>query len=132
MLLEREMPPKKAKQPSEAERLALREAVDAELDRFDCDGGIDPGHPTIRRLSRFEYARTVKDLTGLEIGLADDFPADDIGYGFDNIGDVLSMPPLLLEKYMDSAAAIVERLFSAAAGGGVRGRDWRGELPCRC
>ena len=127
MLFEREMPPKKAKQPSETERLALREAVDAELDRFDCDGGIDPGHPTIRRLSRFEYARTVKDLTGLEIELADDFPADDIGYGFDNIGDVLSMPPLLLERYMDSAAAIVERLFSAAAGGGNKTTHFEGE-----
>ena len=128
MLRQREMPPKKAKQPTEAERLALREAVDAELDRFDCDGAIDPGRPTIRRLSRYEYARTVKDLAGLEIGLAADFPADDIGYGFDNIGDVLSMPPLLLEKYIDSAEAIVEQLFSTRAGGGSRSTRYEGEV----
>ena len=128
MLQEREMPPKKAKQPTEAERLALREAVDAELDRFDCDGGIDPGRPTLRRLSRFEYARTVKDLTGLEIELANDFPADDIGYGFDNIGDVLSMPPLLLEKYMDSAEAIVRQLFSITAGGNKNAAHYEGEI----
>ena len=49
MLRQREMPPKKAKQPTEKERLALREAIDSELDRFDCDGAIDPGRPTIRR-----------------------------------------------------------------------------------
>ena len=127
MLALREMPPKKARQPSEAERLALRTAVDAELDRFDCDGAIDPGRPTIRRLSRFEYARTVRDLTGLEIELAADFPADDVGYGFDNIGDVLSMPPLLLEKYIDSAENIVSTLFSTLAIGGSRLAHYEGE-----
>ena len=128
MLALREMPPKKARQPSEAERLALRAAVDAELDRFDCDGAIDPGRPTIRRLSRYEYARTVRDLTGLEIELADDFPADDVGYGFDNIGDVLSLPPLLLEKYIDSAEKIAGRLFSTLAVGGAGLGHFEGEL----
>ena len=127
MLVLREMPPKKARQPSEAERLALRAAVDAELNRFDCDGAIDPGRPTIRRLSRYEYARTVRDLTGLEIELADDFPADDVGYGFDNIGDVLSLPPLLLEKYIDSAENIVSTLFSTLAVGGSGLVHYEGE-----
>lgn len=128
MLALREMPPKKARQPSEAERLALRAAVDAELDRFDCDGVIDPGRPTIRRLSRYEYARTVRDLTGLELELADDFPADDVGYGFDNIGDVLSLPPLLLEKYMDSAEKITGRLFSTLPAAGAGLGHFEGEL----
>ncbi|MCS5629047.1 MAG: DUF1587 domain-containing protein, partial [Planctomycetes bacterium] len=127
MLALREMPPKKAKQPSEAERLALRAAVDAELDRFDCDGPVDPGRPTIRRLSRYEYARTVRDLTGLEIELAADFPADDVGYGFDNIGAVLSMPPLLLEKYIDSAENIVSTLFSTLAVSGSGLAHYEGE-----
>ena len=127
MLGHREMPPKKAKQPTEKERLALREAVDAELDRFDCDGAIDPGRPTIRRLGRYEYARTVKDLIGLKIELAEDFPADDVGYGFDNIGDVLSIPPLLLEKYIDSAEDIVEKLFATLVAGGAGLGHFEGE-----
>ncbi len=127
MLGHREMPPKKAKQPTEKERLALREAVDAELDRFDCDGAIDPGRPTLRRLSRYEYARTVRDLIGLKIELAEDFPADDVGYGFDNIGDVLSIPPLLLEKYIDSAEDIVEKLFATLVAGGAGLGHFEGE-----
>ncbi|MEE3182282.1 MAG: DUF1592 domain-containing protein [Planctomycetota bacterium] len=127
MLGHREMPPKKAKQPTEKERLALREAVDAELDRFDCDGAIDPGRPTLRRLSRYEYARTVRDLIGLKIELADDFPADDVGYGFDNIGDVLSIPPLRLEKYIDSAEEVVEKLFATLVAGGAGLGHFEGE-----
>ena len=127
MLRLREMPPKKAKQPTEKERFALREAIDAELDRFDCDGAIDPGRPTIRRLSRYEYSRTVKDLTGLDIELTADFPADDVGYGFDNIGDVLSLPPLLLEKYIDSAENVVEKLFSTLAAEGAGLGHYEGE-----
>ena len=128
MLRLREMPPKKAKQPTEKERLALREAIDSELDRFDCDGAIDPGRPTIRRLSRYEYSRTVKDLTGLDIELTADFPADDVGYGFDNIGDVLSLPPLLLEKYIDSAEKVTGRLFSTQAAGGAGLGHFEGEV----
>jgi hypothetical protein len=60
----------------------------------------DPGRVTVRRLNRAEYNNTVRDLLGVDLKPADEFPADDVGYGFDNIGDVLSVQPILLEKYL--------------------------------
>src|SRR5436190_6241008 len=56
----------------------------------------DPGRVTARRLNRFEYNNTIHDLLDLDFRAADDFPADDSGYGFDNIGDVLSLSPVLM------------------------------------
>ncbi len=67
----------------------------------------DPGRVTVRRLNRVEYRNTVRDLTGQDIRVEEELPPDDTGYGFDNIGDVLSMSPLLLEKYMQLAEQIV-------------------------
>ena len=66
----------------------------------------DPGRVTIRRLNRAEYNNTIHDLTGLDLHPADDFPSDDVGYGFDNIGDVLSLSPLLMEKYITAAEKV--------------------------
>jgi Protein of unknown function (DUF1592)/Protein of unknown function (DUF1588)/Protein of unknown function (DUF1587)/Protein of unknown function (DUF1585)/Protein of unknown function (DUF1595) len=68
----------------------------------------DPGRVTARRLNRGEYNNTIRDLLGVTLRPADEFPVDDSGYGFDNIGDVLSMSPMLMEKYM-SAARVVSR-----------------------
>jgi mono/diheme cytochrome c family protein len=69
----------------------------------------DPGRVTARRLNREEYNNTVRDLLGINGRPADEFPVDDSGYGFDNIGDVLTLSPLLMEKYM-SAAKKLSRL----------------------
>jgi hypothetical protein len=66
-----------------------------------------PGRVTARRLNRSEYNNTVRDLLGVTFRPADDFPQDDSSYGFDTIGDVLSLPPLLMEKYMSVAERIV-------------------------
>ena len=62
-----------------------------------------PGRVTARRLNRVEYNNTVRDLLGITLRPADEFPLDDAGYGFDNIGDVLSVSPLLMEKYLTAA-----------------------------
>ena len=62
----------------------------------------DPGRVTLRRLNRKEYSNTIRDLMGIEFRADEEFPADDTGYGFDTIGDVLSISPLLLEKYMQA------------------------------
>jgi hypothetical protein len=70
----------------------------------------DPGRVTIRRLNRAEYNNTVRDLVGIDFEAGADFPADDSGYGFDNIGDVLSLPPVLFERYLQAA----EKVMSAA------------------
>ncbi len=67
----------------------------------------DPGRVTLRRLNRVEYRNTIRDLMGVDFRADAEFPADDTGYGFDNIGDVLSTSPLLLEKYMAAAETIV-------------------------
>ncbi len=70
---------------------------------------------TARRLKRVEYNNTVRDLLGVDIRPADDFPVDDSGYGFDNIGDVLSISPVHMERYLAAAeklsrtAIIVDR-----------------------
>ena len=62
----------------------------------------------MRRLNRVEYNNTIRDLLGVKFRPADDFPSDDVGYGFDNIGDVLSLPTILMEKYLAAADKIVQ------------------------
>src|SRR5262249_11686360 len=66
----------------------------------------DPGRVTARRLNRVEYNNTIHDLLGVSIRPADEFPTDDSGYGFDNNGDVLSLSPMLMEKYMKAARTV--------------------------
>ncbi|HLG97770.1 MAG TPA: DUF1592 domain-containing protein [Bryobacteraceae bacterium] len=68
----------------------------------------DPEHVTARRLNRAEYNDTVRDLLAIDFQPAADFPADDFGNGFDNIGDVLSLSPLLMEKYLSAAEKIAQ------------------------
>ncbi|MBI3839743.1 MAG: DUF1592 domain-containing protein [Planctomycetia bacterium] len=108
-LHESEMPPEEELQPTPVERDQIRGWIDAELAKSGCGQSRDPGRVTIRRLNRGEYNNTIRDLVGIDFHPADDFPSDDVGYGFDNIGDVLSMPPILLEKYMAAAQEIVKR-----------------------
>jgi hypothetical protein len=102
------MPPEDEPQPTDAERKTLVEWIRAQLAGGDSVQAGDPGRVTIRRLNRAEYNNTIRDLLGVEIRPADDFPSDDVGYGFDNIGDVLSLPPLLMEKYLNAAEQVAE------------------------
>ena len=104
----REMPPENKPQPSRSERALLSGWIESVVLGCDCNHP-DPGRVTIRRLNRAEYNNTIRDLTGIDFHPADDFPFDDIGYGFDNIGDLLSMSPLLMEKYAAAAEKILER-----------------------
>jgi mono/diheme cytochrome c family protein len=86
------MPPSSEEQPSAEERKQLIAWI--ERDRFQLDPqNPDPGRVTIRRLNRQEYRYTVRDLLGVDYNVTDSFPADDTGYGFDTIGDVLSPRP---------------------------------------
>jgi len=75
----------------------------------------DPGRVTVRRLNRAEYRNTIRDLMGVEFNTDDAFPPDDTGYGFDNIGDVLTISPLLLEKYLQAAEKIVAEAVPSTA-----------------
>jgi hypothetical protein len=77
-------------------------------DAFQLDpANPDPGRITVRRLNRVEYRNTVRDLIGVNFDTLAEFPADDTGHGFDNISDVLTISPMLLEKYLDAAQTIV-------------------------
>jgi hypothetical protein len=69
---------------------------------------------TARRLNRAEYDNTVRDLLGVDLRPAQDFPVDDSGYGFDTIGDVLSLSPVLMEKYLRAADRLVRAALEPA------------------
>ena len=77
--------------------------LEDEFAREDAAMKPDPGRVTARRLNRYEYNNTVRDLLAVDFRPADDFPTDDFGYGFDNIGDVLTLSPTLMEKYLTAA-----------------------------
>ena len=66
----------------------------------------NPGRVTLHRLNRVEYANAIRDLLAIDIDSAEMLPADDIGYGFDNIGDVLNLSPVLLDRYLVAAGRI--------------------------
>jgi hypothetical protein len=104
-LRNREMPPLGAPRPSAATYDRLVATIEAERDRV---GQIrpNPGRPTLHRLNRTEYANAVRDLLALDVDVSEMLPPDDAGYGFDNIGDVLSVSPVLLEGYLSAARKI--------------------------
>jgi cytochrome c551/c552 len=109
-----EMPPPAKPRPSAAELDTLTAWLDGDVLKVDCTTGKrDPGRVTIHRLNRAEYDNTIRDLVGVAFHPADDFPADDVGYGFDNIGDVLSMPPILMEKYLTAAEKVVDAAWKS-------------------
>jgi mono/diheme cytochrome c family protein len=104
-----EMPPIEEEQPPEDRRQAVAAWIEQELERIDRVTPPDPGRVTARRLNRTEYNNTIKDLLGIDVRPADDFPQDDSGYGFDNIGDVLSLSPALMEKYITAADRVARQ-----------------------
>jgi hypothetical protein len=108
-----DMPPPGKPRPTAAELETINTWLDSIVFQTDCNGKRDPGRVTIRRLNRAEYNNTIRDLVGIKFQPANDFPQDDVGYGFDNIGDVLSLPPLLMEKYVAAAEQIVEKAFAS-------------------
>ncbi|HWD21051.1 MAG TPA: DUF1592 domain-containing protein [Verrucomicrobiae bacterium] len=106
------MPPPKKEQPTAAERERLVQWI--KFDVFGIDPrNIDPGRVTVRRLNRVEYRNTIRDLTGVDFDTDSEFPPDDTGYGFDDIGEVLNLSPMLLEKYLDAANRIVAQAVPA-------------------
>jgi hypothetical protein len=102
------MPPADEEQPTADELATLNHWI--VTDAFGIDpANPDPGHVTLRRLNRAEYRNTIRDLMGVEYDTDVNFPPDDSGYGFDNIGDSLSLSPLLMEKYIQAAETIVAK-----------------------
>jgi len=100
------MPPAEKSQPKPEEAAKVTRWIEEEIFKLD-PKNPDPGRVTVRRLNREEYENTIQDIFGLRYNALEQFPPDDTGYGFDTIGDVLSLSPLLMEKYLDAAQHIV-------------------------
>ena len=107
-LRSRTMPPVGLPRPDRSTYDEVAGSIEAALDAHSA-AHPDPGRPVIHRLNRAEYANAVRDLLSLDVDIRALLPADDSGYGFDNISDVLSLSPALLERYM-SAAGKISRL----------------------
>ena len=104
-----QMPPPGRPAPAPEEVRAVLEWIENNAFRLERNGTPDPGRVTAHRLNRVEYNNTIRDLLALDFRPADDFPRDDEGYGFDNIGDVLSLSPVLMEKYLAAAEQIARK-----------------------
>ena len=109
-----QMPPDDHPQPSDAQREQIVHWVNTQLHNYYA-AHLDPGRVTIHRLNTSEYKNTIRDLVGINFQAAGDFPQDDSGYGFDNIGDVLSLPTVLMEKYLAAAGSIVDEALPTEA-----------------
>jgi mono/diheme cytochrome c family protein len=86
--------------------------LDDEFARADADLAPDPGRVTARRLNRAEYTNTIRDLLAIDFRADQNFPTDDSGDGFDNIGDVLTISPTLMDRYLSAAARIAQRALA--------------------
>lgn len=111
LMIEGEMPPENKPQPSPELRTAMIADLTARVAVFDASVPDTPGRVTVRRLNREEYNRTIRDLLAIDFRPADDFPPDEVSFGFDNIGDALTISPLLMEKYLDAAEAIADQVI---------------------
>ena len=109
------MPPVKKSQPTREQKELVQHWIKDAV--FEVNPlNPDPGRVTLRRLNRAEYQNTLRDLMGAEFEATKEFPADDTGHGFDNIGDVLTISPMLLEKYFIAAEKIVSQSVPVVGG----------------
>lgn len=105
------MPPEDAEQLDDEQRDALVTAIERIIYDADCDLDPKPGRVTVRRLNRAEYNNTISDIFEQDLKAADAFPSDEVGAGFDNNGDVLSLPPMLFEKYITAAEEVAAQVI---------------------
>ncbi len=103
------MPPEGEPRPDAMELEIICSWIDGATTKLD----HGPGHHAPRRLNRAQYNNTIRDLIGLDLRPADEFPSDDVGYGFDNIGDVLSTSPILIEMYLAAAEKVIDVAFQS-------------------
>lgn len=108
-----EMPPKGVPRPPQVQLTAMVNFIQDQFDKADASLKPDPGRVTARRLNRNEYRNTIRDLLAIDFRADKDFPTDDSGYGFDNIGDILTISPVLMEKYLNAAETIASRAMGA-------------------
>ena len=108
------MPPPKKARPTGEQKEMIEQWIKSAV--FEADPlNPDPGRVTIRRLNRVEYQNTIRDLVGVDFDTQNEFPPDDTGHGFDNIGDVLTLSPMLLEKYLVAAEKVIAQAVPVVA-----------------
>lgn len=144
MIARGSMPPKGFPQPDAESVKAVIAWIDDVVAKAAANVKPEPGRVTARRLNRTEYNNTIRDIFGVDLRPADDFPVDDSGYGFDNIGDVLTVSPTLMEKYLSAAGKVaraavvtdrtppkpaVVRFTAPRADGEIRTIGGVGEIP---
>jgi len=100
-----EMPPLGMPHPDDTTKAQFISFLETRLDQA-AEQHPNPGAPAVHRLNRAEYSNAIRDLLDLDQDHSATLPADDSGYGFDNIGDVLTVSPMLLEKYMSTARKV--------------------------
>jgi len=126
------MPPSKKPQPTAEQKEQIAEWIKSAVFRAD-PKNPDPGHVTVRRLNRTEYRNTIRDLMGVDFEVDKEFPPDDAGLGFDNIGDALTLSPILLEKYLVAASSIVKKAVPSSSGVPaehvIKGGEFNGGVP---
>jgi len=115
MLRRGEMPPHNRPQPTPEARSGFTDWLAASLDAH-ARAHPDPGRATLRRLNRSEYANSVRDLLALDVDVSSELPADDSGYGFDNIADVLTVSPTLLDRYLSVAHKLSQLAVGLGSG----------------
>jgi hypothetical protein len=103
------MPPEEQPRPNVDEIDGFISRLRAAFDYADRHAKPNPGRVTMRRLNRVEYRNTIRDLIGVDFDPSEEFPSDNVGYGFDNIGDVLTLSPMLMERYLAAADSIAHR-----------------------
>ena len=108
-----EMPPKGMPRPPQAQMTALVEFLKGEFEKAAAAVKPAPGRVVAKRLNRNEYRNTIRDLLAVDFRTENDFLVDDSGYGFDNIGEILTVSPLLMEKYLNAAEVISSRAMGA-------------------
>jgi hypothetical protein len=128
-----QMPPKKAPQPTDAERARLRQWVRGYLTAEAKARDGDPGRVVLRRLNNAEFTYTLRDLTGIDsLDPAREFPVDGAaGEGFTNTGNALVMSPALVTKYLDAAKEVASHAVLLPDGfrffPSTTPRDWTDE-----
>jgi len=139
-----EMPPKGKTPPTFEEIDRFEKSVKGVFERFARSGKRNPGRVVMRRLSKYEYQCTIREMLGVTIPLGDTFPSDNVSQGFDNLADALAISPVHMDAYMAAAETILKAAIVVGeppppprqSRGGthglqpgvVRGRDNQGRL----
>jgi len=133
MLTNGEMPPKKSAQPSATQRKLVVSWVERYLDAEALSRAGDPGPVALRRLNNAEYTYTIRDLTGVRLDPAREFPSEGAaGEGFTNASNALAMSPALLRKYLDAGQQVARHAMLVPDGirfsAGSSRRDWTDQI----